>query len=78
MEQTQEILSEVRSLSDKTARIETHIEYQKEQNDRIEEALKKLEITKAKVENHEVKLRGFTWLFGLFISLLGAKVFGKL
>lgn len=64
-------------LADKTARIETHIEYQKVQFDRIEKALVALETTKAKVESHEVKIRGFTWIFGLFVSFISAKVFGK-
>lgn len=77
MERTQEILSEVKILADKTARIETHIEYQKEQYERIEKALVALEVTKAKVEHHEVKIKGFSWILGLFVSLISAKVFGK-
>lgn len=77
MDQTKEILSEVRDLVDKTARIETHIEYQKKQNERIEKALISLEGTKEKVEKHEVKITGFSWILGLFISLITAKVFGK-
>lgn len=77
MEKTKEILNEVRSLADKTARIETHIEYQKEQFERIEQALQSLAETKAKVERHEVKITGFSWLLGLFASIISAKVFGK-
>lgn len=76
MERTQEILSEVRILADKTARIETHIEYQAKQNDRIEKALVALEETKAKVERHETKLTAFTWVFGVIVSLFSTKLFG--
>lgn len=67
----------MKSLSDKTARIETHIEYQTKQMERIEKALEALEGTKAKVERHEVKITGFSWILGLFVSLISAKVFGK-
>lgn len=77
MDKTKEILNEVKVLADKTARIETHIEYQTKQFERIEKALVALEVTKAKVENHEVKIRGFSWIFGIFVSLIGAKIFGK-
>lgn len=77
MEQTKQILNEVRVLADKTARIETHIEYQTKQFERIEKALVALEDTKVKVERHEVKITGFSWILGLFVSLISAKVFGK-
>lgn len=77
MERMQEILNEVKVLSDKTARIETHIEYQRDQLDKIEKALTALEPIKTKVENHEVKIKGFSWILGLFVSLISAKVFGK-
>ena len=76
--QIQEILNEVRVLADRTDRIETHIEYQREQNDRIERALHTMNEVKAKVETHDMKLKGFAWILGLFVSAISAKVFGKL
>lgn len=77
MTEIQEILSEVRSLSDRTSRIETHIEYQKEQFQRIEKALVALEETKAEVHKHGIQLKGMTWVFGVIVSIFTAKIFGK-
>ena len=78
MDPTQEILSEVRDLSNKTTRIETHIEYQKEQFDKIEKALTALEATKATVHRHDVQIKGFSWFLGVIASFFTLKFLGKI
>lgn len=77
MDQIQEILGEVKELSEKTARIETHIEYQRHQYDEIKRALMALETTKATVHKHDMQIKGFSWFMGIIVSLFTAKFFGK-
>ena len=77
MEEIQQILGEVKELSEKTARIETHIEYQKYQYDEIKKSLLALESTKSIVHKHDLQIKGFAWFFGLLVSFFTAKVFGK-
>lgn len=76
-EQISEILSEVKTLSDRVSRIETHLEYQKEHQARVERTLLVLEETKASVHRHETIIKGFSWLIGIVVSFFTAKFFGR-
>lgn len=72
-----EIQSDIKDIIEKIARIETHIEYQREQFERIEKALVSFEETKAEVHKHGIQLKGMSWVFGVIFSVFSAKIFGK-
>lgn len=72
-----EIQRTINEVAVRTARIETHIEYQIDQFERIEKALVSLEATKAKVHSHDIQIKGFSWFIGVIISFFTLKFFGK-
>jgi ferritin-like metal-binding protein YciE len=76
-DQVEEILNKVNVLSDRVARIETHLEYQKEHQERVEKVLQSLEETKTTVHRHDLVIKSSGWFMGLIISFFTAKFFGK-
>lgn len=61
----------------KTSRIEAHLEAQRDTLDKIELTLKELDPIKSEVHRHSLLIKGFSWFFGIIISIFSAKYFGK-
>jgi hypothetical protein len=62
----------------KTAKIEVHLENQKETLRKIEESLSTVDTLKKDVNRHGVIIKAFSWFFGLITSLYIAKIMGKI
>jgi hypothetical protein len=62
----------------KTAKIEVHLENQKETLRKIEESLSAVDTLKKDVNRHGVIIKSFSWFFGIIVSLFTAKMLGKI
>jgi hypothetical protein len=62
----------------RTARIETHLESQKETLERIDNSLKALEPLKKDVHYHGMVIRGLIWVVGIIVSFFSLKFLGRI
>lgn len=70
-EQLNEMMIEAIS---RIARIESHLESQKELLDKIHEKLDPLMVT---VQHHGIFIKSMSWFIGIIVSVFTAKIVGK-